>query len=98
MLKEIKLPAIYHSLTPPQRRLVRERYVLNQKGLCWYCKSLLKDKSPHDGVKPVNRWRFPDGFFNWPVHLHHDHGTGMTIGAVHAYCNAVSFDYDESPI
>jgi hypothetical protein len=27
------------------------------------------------------------------VHLHHSHETGMTIGAVHARCNAVLWQY-----
>lgn len=29
----------------------------------------------------------------YPVHLHHDHKTGLTIGAVHAKCNAVLWQY-----
>ena len=36
---------------------------------------------------------FPPNFFKWPVHLHHSHDTGMTIGAVHARCNAVLWQY-----
>jgi len=36
---------------------------------------------------------FPPGFLKNPVHLHHNHDTGMTIGAVHAYCNAVLWQY-----
>jgi hypothetical protein len=42
---------------------------------------------------PINEKIFPPNFFKYPVHLHHDHNTGMTIGAVHAYCNAVLFQY-----
>ena len=36
---------------------------------------------------------FPKNFFDHPIHLHHDHETGMTIGAVHAQCNAVLWQY-----
>jgi hypothetical protein len=36
---------------------------------------------------------FPKNFLKWPVHLHHSHDTGMTIGAVHSYCNAVLWQY-----
>ena len=28
-----------------------------------------------------------------PIHLHHDHDTDLTIGAVHAYCNAILWEY-----
>ena len=35
----------------------------------------------------------PENFFKYPVHLHHSHYTGMTIGAVHANCNAVLWQY-----
>jgi hypothetical protein len=44
-------------------------------------------------TKKINRKLFPDTMFEYPVHLHHDHNTGMTIGAVHAYCNAVLWQY-----
>jgi len=59
----------------------------------------LYDKSPYeaDGT-PVHEDRYPSGFFDHPIHLHHDHDTGMTVGAIHAYCNAVSFDYLEDPV
>lgn len=96
--KQIKLPATYGLLSTTERRLVRERYIDIQKELCWYCNSPLKDKSPHFGKKKINWHRFPPGFLDHPVHLHHDHDTGLTIGAVHAFCNAVSFDFDESPL
>lgn len=36
---------------------------------------------------------FPKGFFDHPVHLHHNHDTGLTIGAIHCYCNAISWQY-----
>lgn len=41
----------------------------------------------------VNMKLFPPNFFKHPVHLHHDHQTGMTIGAVHNHCNAVLWQY-----
>jgi len=28
------------------------------------------------------------------MHLHHNHETDMTEGAVHAYCNAVLWQYE----
>lgn len=39
---------------------------------------------------------FPKNMLSNPIHLHHDHTTGMTIGAVHAYCNVISFVYVET--
>jgi hypothetical protein len=42
---------------------------------------------------PIDRELFPPGFFNYPVHLHHSHNSGLTIGAVHSYCNAVLWHY-----
>jgi len=41
----------------------------------------------------INENLFPPKFLNWPVHLHHDHKTGMTVGAVHSHCNAVLWQY-----
>jgi hypothetical protein len=38
---------------------------------------------------------FPELFLKYPVHLHHSHVTGLTIGAVHAYCNAVLWVYHD---
>jgi hypothetical protein len=85
-----QLPVKYSKLTSKQRQDVRRQYINEQKGLCHYCGVSLF--GPHgekaQGVK-INWNLFPPGFRNWPVHLHHDHKTGMTIGAVHARCNAV---------
>ena len=60
-----------------------------------YCQEPL-DSDPAKRVsdKPVNKKLFPLGFFNHPVHLQHCHNTGLTEGAVHAYCNAVMWQYD----
>ena len=95
----MKLPAVYHDLNPRQRRDVRSAYVKVQKGLCWYCATRLKD-SPAQFVLnyQVDISLFPTGFFTWPVHLHHDRVTGLTVGAVHARCNAVSWMKDEVPV
>jgi hypothetical protein len=43
--------------------------------------------------KKINARLFPPNFFNWPVHLHHCHVTGLTIGAIHCHCNAVLWQY-----
>lgn len=90
----IKLPAVYDQLTPEQRKRVRETYAKKQKGRCYHCKQPLEHKPPERITKlPLIRVTYPPDFFKWPVHLHHNHETGLTIGAVHAYCNAVLYEY-----
>ena len=89
------LPQDYTKLNSTKRRKVREEYVKVQKGKCCYCGESL-DKNPCSSVrnKPITKAFFPRGFFNYPIHLHHNHDTGLTIGAIHCYCNAVSWEYD----
>lgn len=90
----MELPADYTLLSIKQRKKVREEYIRRQKGKCWYCKSRL-DGDPPVKVRnlSVDPNLFPRGFFDHPVHLHHSHETGITIGAVHSYCNAVLWEY-----
>jgi len=84
----------YDKASPQQRREIRERYILYQKGLCWHCKSnIYEDPSNEVKNKSINLRLFPKHFFSWPIHLHHNHKTGMTIGAVHNKCNAVLWQY-----
>jgi hypothetical protein len=90
----VKLPADYRSLEPYQRRMVREAYVEQQGGKCHFCKAPLSHYPPKEVTSKTINWkRFPKNFLKWPVHLHHHHVSGLTIGAVHAYCNAVLWQY-----
>ena len=90
----MKLPVDYTRLSMYERRTVREEYIRIQGGNCSHCKSPLSGMpSPTVRSMKVRESLFPEGFFDWPVHLHHNHVTGMTIGAVHAYCNAVLWQY-----
>ena len=89
--ESMDLPIDYTKANQFTRRLVRQEYYRRQKGLCYYCNISLK-KEPIK-TKTINAKPFPDCFFKYPVHLHHNHKTGMTIGAVHAYCNAVLWQY-----
>ena len=70
------------------------KYVNIQNGKCCHCDGLLSGR-PSDDVmrKKINKSLFPSGFFKYPTHLHHDHNSGMTIGAVHNRCNAVLWQY-----
>lgn len=92
----MNLPARYDDLSWQEKREVREEYMRRQNGLCWYCDKSLSG-SPAEWVlaKVIDRKLFPQGFFKYPVHLHHNKRSGLTIGAVHSLCNAVSFQYEE---
>ncbi len=88
------LPVNYDELAAQERRAVREEYIRRQNGLCQHCSSSLAEPPPAKILDlPINERLFPANFFKWPVHLHHDHETGMTIGAVHSRCNAVLWQY-----
>lgn len=90
----MKLPAEYHKLTPAQKRDVRNMYVLQQGGNCMHCGESLSEPAPdHITSKKINWKLFPPNFLKYPVHLQHDHDTGLTEGAVHNYCNAVMWQY-----
>jgi len=90
----MKLPQDYTKLTQQDRRSVREEYIRLQNGKCSHCGSSLAGIASKEVMnKRVNTRLFPPSFFKWPVHLHHCHKTGMTIGAVHNQCNAVLWQY-----
>lgn len=90
------LPVDYRPLSQWERRNVRLRYIDLQDGLCHHCGGSLEvNPPPNITGKHIDWRRFPGGinFLRHPIHLHHNHKTGMTIGAVHAYCNAVLWQY-----
>lgn len=91
----LTIPAKYDDLTWYERRLVREEYIVRQGGACYHCKHTLSEDTPDDIKRqfPLDpRYWGPD-FLKHPIHLHHDHQTGYTIGSTHAYCNAILAQY-----
>lgn len=88
----MKLPVDYTKLTQAERADVREQYEYEQDGDCAYCGGSLIEEP--ERTETINWLLFPPGFLNHPVHLQHNHITGMTEGAVHAYCNAVMWQYE----
>lgn len=93
-MKKLTIPAKYGELTPPERRKVRERYCKLQDWKCHHCKAPLDgEPASHIKVYNINMDLFPKGFLDHKIHLHHSHETGLTIGAVHARCNAVLWQY-----
>lgn len=90
----IKLPAVYDDLSPQERRNAREAYADAQGGLCHHCKAPLSGPpAPRVASIRVTRRLYPVNFFKYPVHLHHNRKTGLTIGAVHNHCNAVLWEH-----
>lgn len=90
----MKLPVDYTKLSWHDRKTVREQYVQEQNELCMHCSARLDMRPPiRIRRKKINWGLFPSNFLKYPVHLQHDRGTGMTEGAVHAYCNAVLWQY-----
>ena len=88
-------PLNYSELTREERREVREKYIKEQNGNCFYChESLYKNPPKNITDKKINWSLFPDNFLRYPIHLQHNHITNMTEGAVHAYCNAVMWQYE----
>jgi 5-methylcytosine-specific restriction endonuclease McrA len=89
------LPIEYNKTHWKKRKLVREEYVKIQNGLCCHCGNPLEEL-PSELIlkKKINKELFPRNFFKYPIHLHHDHDTGMTIGSVHNKCNAILWQYE----
>ena len=89
------LPVDYTKLTPSERKFAREQYVEIQNGKCFYCKEdLLKEPPEQIKNKKINWDFFPENFLRYPIHLQHNHKTGMTEGAVHNLCNAVMWQHE----
>jgi len=90
------LPQNYKQLTQSQRREVRQQYIKLQNNKCDYCGQNIH-KAPNHIVKQYKiDWdRFPTFFRKYPIHLQHVHKTGLTEGAVHMYCNAIMWQYEE---
>lgn len=91
---QIDLPVLYSKTHYSMRAIVRDRYIEQQKGLCHFCKATLEGK-PAKKIRKlkVDKTHMPRHFYKYPVHLHHCHKTDLTIGAVHAHCNAVLWQY-----
>ena len=97
MSKTYDLPVEYDSLDwrKGEKRAVRQQYIQEQQNMCFYCKERLDQPAPERiRDKKIDWSLFPDNFLKSPVHLQHDHDTGLTEGAVHNYCNAVMWQYE----
>lgn len=90
----MELPINYETSSPRLRKKAREEYERLQGGKCFHCgNDLSGPPSKEINKKKIIKSLFPEHFFKYPVHLHHSHKDGMTIGAVHNKCNAVLWQY-----
>ena len=91
----MELPVKYSLLSRKERAAVRNEYIKQQNNLCYYCHSHLEQVPPVHITALEIDWRlFPPDFLKYPIHLQHNHNTDLTEGAVHAYCNAVMWQYE----
>jgi len=91
---QVALPAMYNELDKYQRKAVREQYIKLQHHECLFCGGSLYQNSPQELQElPIDWSLFPEGFLKYPIHLQHNHTTGLTEGAVHAFCNAFMWHY-----
>jgi len=87
-------PIKYSQISQIERRRIRLQYIEEQNGRCWHCQEDLNGLPPKEiQDMEINLSLFPKGFLQNPIHLHHCHETDFTIGAVHARCNAVLWQY-----
>ena len=96
-MTEYNLPVHYHSLDwrKGEKKAVREQYIEEQAGKCFWCDESLDGDPPEHIMNSKIKWGlFPKGFRDHPIHLQHDHGTGLTEGAVHMKCNAYMWQYE----
>ena len=91
----MELPINYDQAHWTVRKVAREQYIEEQNGLCYHCKEpLIGSPSKKIVNKPINKKLFPKSMFKYPIHLHHSHVDGFTIGSVHSKCNAVLWQYN----
>lgn len=91
----MELPVKYADFHYSERWKIREAYITQQKGMCSHCHACLKGPPEESVAKIKIKPRlYPKNFFKYPVHLHHSHITGLTIGAVHCHCNAVLWEHN----
>jgi len=91
-----KLPVDYTKLNYKEKKEIILQYIEQQNNLCYYCKHSLDKEAPeYIKNKKINWNLFPKNFLDYPIHLQHNHDTGMTEGVVHNYCNAVMWEYEK---
>ena len=92
----LELPTKYSSLSGERLSAVKEAYICLQRERCWLCGNNLYELSKYlvDNPKlmPLCGNELAE---RYPLHLHHDHDTGLTLGVTHAECNIIIGITDE---
>ena len=82
-MTEFTLPVLYSKTSSANRRLIREQYIKEQHGLCYWCNCNLTEQPPKDILDMKINWRlFPTGFLNAPIHLQHNHTAMQLCGNI----------------
>jgi len=93
----MELPINYDEASSQTRKEARLQYIELQNNLCMYCGTNIHEKPYNLKTKRKVDWdNFPPNFLQYPIHLQHNHNTGLTEGAIHSLCNAISWQYDEN--
>ena len=88
-------PVKYSELNTRQKRLIKNQYTIEQNNKCMYCGESLDSDPPQRILEKQIDWSyFPPNFTKYSIHLQHNHETDLTEGVVHAYCNAVMWQYE----
>lgn len=94
-MSKYKLPINYETAHWSVRKKVREQYIVEQNYKCYYCNQDIFNPPPKEIRELEINWKlFPPNFLTHPIHLQHNHDSGMTEGAVHNYCNAILWQYE----
>ncbi len=86
-----------------KKRELRDEYTRSFGGRCLYCFEKLDDepnsfvRDSADDIEWDDSPGRKEGFLKNPIHLHHDHETGLTLASIHALCNAHSWHFYEVP-
>jgi len=88
---KLELPIKYSSLSGERLSAVKEAYTCLQRERCWLCGNNLWDLPKYIVENPKLMGLCGNQLAEHsPLHLHHDHDTGLTLGVTHAECNIIS--------
>lgn len=88
---KLELPTKYSSLSGERLSAVKDAYICLQRERCWLCGDNLYELPKYIVDNP----NYMGLCYNQlaeqtPLHLHHNHDTGLTLGVAHAECNIIS--------
>lgn len=88
---KLELPTKYSSLSGERLAVVKEAYICLQRERCWLCGGNLYELPNHVVDNPNLIGLCSSQLAEQhPLHLHHNHDTGLTLGVAHAECNIIN--------